>query len=146
MSLPKKGLRSIEVNGKTYNWTIRKRPTSGKTYHLKKLTAAIQIETELKRGLLRVDFGVSPPNNWRNPHKTSITPQTIELVIKKALKEGWDPFQTGTYEMIYPIEFVPDPNPPDPEHAQYDIRWDSVKMNLAEKNSNNEQETDDSES
>ena len=145
MSLPKKGLRSIVINGETYNWTIRKRPTSGKTYNFKKLSAAVQLETDMERGLLVVDFGVSPANSWRNPHKTSITPHLIELVVKKALDEGWKPFQTGTYEMIYPIEFIPDPNTKYPEHANQDSRWDSVKIDLVRKEFESKQNNERSE-
>ena len=80
MSLTRKGLRKITVQDNNYEWTIRKRSTSGKIYSHKKLVAAVQIETELNRGLLVVDFGVSPPNTPTNPHKTSITPKTIEDV------------------------------------------------------------------
>ncbi len=124
MSISRKGLRKITVEGNNYEWSIRKSSTSGKLYHKKKLTTAIQIETDLERGLLVVDFGVSPPSNWRNPHKTSVTPKTIETVIKLALSEGWNPFKSGTYELNYPLEFVPDPENPF-SHAKYDIRWDN---------------------
>jgi len=86
MSLSKKGLRKIEVNGNTYQWTIRKRATSGIFYQKKKLIAAIQIETDSERGLLVVDFGISPPSTWRNPHKTSVTPKTIASAIENALE------------------------------------------------------------
>ena len=139
MSLTRKGLRKITVQDNNYEWTIRKRSTSGKIYSHKKLVAAVQIETELNRGLLVVDFGVSPPNTPTNPHKTSITPKTIEEVIKKAISEGWDPHQTGTFEMIYPLEFIPDPNKTT-EHAKYDTRWDSVTQELGRKEFDNKHE------
>ena len=121
MSLPGKGLRKITVGSDNYEWTIRKRPTSGKIYHHKKLTAAIQIETVSKRGLLVVDFGVSPPNTWRNPHKTAVMPKTIEAVIKIALESGWDPLKSGTFELVYPVVFMPDPDSLAPD-AGHDIR------------------------
>lgn len=123
MSLPKKGLRRIVIDDHTYEWTIRKRATSGELYHKKKLVAAIQVATDLNRGLLVVDFGVSPPGNWRNPHKTSVTPKTIELAIKKAIIEGWDPWKKGTSNLNYPIEYVPSTDNDSP-NAEFDIRSD----------------------
>lgn len=130
MSLSKKGLRKITVGDDTYNWTIRKRLTSGQLYSHKKLTAAIEIVTEeKKRGLLLVDFGVSPPRNMPNPHHTAVTPKTIETVIRKALKEGWNPRESGTREMLFPIKFVPHPNAKY-EVEKYDTRWDEVVQNM----------------
>lgn len=123
MSLSKTGLRKITVNEQTYHWTIRPRKTSGWNYTAKKLVAAIEIDTESERGLLVVDFGVSPPNTETNPHKTAVTPKTIESAILAALKEGWDPFKKGTYQTKYPLKFVPDPNSPYPGHSNYDTRW-----------------------
>lgn len=123
MSLPRKGIRKITVQGNNYEWTIRKYPTSGELYHKKKLVAAIQIATDEGRGLLVVDFGVSPPGNWRNPHKTSVTPIIIESVIKKAIEGGWNPLKKGTQNMSFPLKFIPDPENPSP-NAGSDIRWD----------------------
>lgn len=123
MSLSKTGLRKIIVNGQTYHWTIRPRKTSGWSYTAKKLVAAIEIDTESERGLLMVDFGVSPPNTEINPHKTAVTPKTIEYAILAALNEGWSPFKKGTYQIRYSLNFVPDPNSHHPEHSNYDTRW-----------------------
>ena len=61
MSLSKTGLRSLKIAENTYNWTIRKRKTSGEIYYHKKLTAAIQLQTYSEKGLWVVDFGVSRP-------------------------------------------------------------------------------------
>lgn len=123
MSLPRKGLRKITVQGSKFEWTIRKRPTSGQLYHKKKLLAAVQIVSESDKGLLLIDFGVSPPGNWRNPHKTSVTPQIIEAAITKALKEGWDPLKKATYEISFLLQYIPDPENLSP-NAEFDIRWD----------------------
>jgi hypothetical protein len=124
MSLSKTGLRKITVDDQQYEWTIRQRDTSGQNYETKKLKAAIQLVTDAKRGLLMVDFGVSPPHTWRNPHKTAITPKLIEKVIRIALEDGWNPLTTGNYEMRHQVEFIPDSDSPSGEHALYDIRWD----------------------
>lgn len=123
MSLSKTGLRRITVNNQTYEWTIRPRKTSGENYSIKKLIAAIQIADKSERGVLLVDFGVSPPNSETNPHKTAVTPKTIESVILNALDEGWNPFKSGTFQLKYPLEFIPDPNSPFPGHSNYDTRW-----------------------
>src|SRR6478609_3679076 len=119
MSLPQKGLRKITIDGNIYEWTIRHRSTSGILYHKKKLIAAIQIKTDSDRGKLIVDFGVSPPNSWRNPHKTAVEPKTIEAAITTAIKKGWDPMKKGTFELNFPIQFIPDPNA-GTEHSKYD--------------------------
>lgn len=123
MSLPKTGLRKISVAETAFVWTIRKRPTSKTPYYRKKLIAAIQLVTDSPRGLLLVDFGVSPPGIAANPHKTSVTPKTIELAVKMALEKGWDPAKPLTVEMDYPLTFVPDPNSKF-EESKYDVRWD----------------------
>lgn len=123
MSLAKTGLRKITVDDQQYEWTIRERDTSGRNYERKKLKAAIQIAGASKRGLLLVDFGVSPPHTWRNPHKTAVTPKLIESAIRVVLENGWNPLEKGNFELTYSIPFVPDPDGI-PGHAEYDIRWD----------------------
>lgn len=110
MSLPRTGLRKVVVDEVVYEWTIRPRKTSGSQYHLKRLTAAIQLQTDLKRGLLVVDFGVTPPGNWRNPHETSVTPQIIRQAVRKAIEQGWNPAATGTFQLECPLIYIPGPD------------------------------------
>lgn len=102
MSLPKTGLRKISVREMAFVWTIRKSRSSS---YRKTMIAAIQLDTDSDKGLLRVDFRVLLPGNVTISHKTSVTPKTIEL----ALEKGWEPAKKGTFKLSYPLEFVPDP-------------------------------------
>jgi hypothetical protein len=122
MSLSKTGLRRLKIGENIYNWAIRKRKTSGEIYYHKKLTAAIQLQTNSEKGLLVVDFGVSPPNTPANPHKTAVTPQIIKNAIDMALQKGWKPREKTTFSLDYPLLFVPDPKGL-AGHSEYDTRW-----------------------
>lgn len=121
MSLAKKGLRTIVVDGEVYEWTICMQATSSKAYHIKALKAAIQSADPSEKGILLVDFGVSPPGNKTNPHKTSVTPQIIAKVIKMGISKGWNR-KKGNFKIIYPLKFVPDLQNPSP-NRNYDMRW-----------------------
>lgn len=91
MSLPRKGLRKIEIGGVTYEWLIRKKPTYSQGLQHASMNVAIQLQTDSERCLLVVDLVVSRPDNWINPHQTGVHPKLIETIINSALEAGWIP-------------------------------------------------------
>lgn len=106
MSIPRRGIRKIRVDDIQYEWNIHHRERRDAFYDLNRLVAGIQLATEGERGVLVVDFGVTPPGNKRDPHKTSVTPKTIEEVIRKAISDGWKPNLKSTFKMDFKIPYV----------------------------------------
>ncbi|MFT6922394.1 MAG: hypothetical protein ACJA1C_001399 [Crocinitomicaceae bacterium] len=89
MSLPSKGLRKVEFDGLTYEWTIRKKPTYMQGVAGTGMKISIQLKTDSDRSLLSVDLGFTRPDNWLQSHKTAVTPKHIVSIIDRALKAGW---------------------------------------------------------
>ncbi len=90
MALPRKGIRSIEVEGHTYGWLIRSKPTHSQGAFQSPMTIGIQ-ELECKNPkVLHVTLNIDRPDNWINGHQTQITPNIIRRIIKGASEKGWE--------------------------------------------------------
>ncbi|MEJ2610179.1 MAG: hypothetical protein P8179_08845 [Candidatus Thiodiazotropha sp.] len=89
MTLPKKGLRKIELEGKQYGWLIRRKPTYRQAILESTMTIAIQEINCLTPKVLHVELNVSRPDNWISKHQTQITSATIKNIITEARKSGW---------------------------------------------------------
>ncbi|WP_444905024.1 hypothetical protein ACJJIU_10020 [Microbulbifer sp. CnH-101-E] len=91
MSIPKKGSRKIEVEGKAFRWTIRKKPTySQATSPDHGLKAAVE-KYENPASILNINFQVPRNDSWESLGKVEIGPRHIAQCIKEALSSGWDP-------------------------------------------------------
>jgi hypothetical protein len=89
MGLPKKGLRTIEVEGKRYGWLIRKKPTYSQGVFECAMAIGIQeLDCETPK-VLHVLLNISRPDNWIQEHKTAITPAIVENIIRSAKENGW---------------------------------------------------------
>lgn len=95
MSLPQKRLRKIVVAGTTYEWLIRKKPTTSQKVRESSMTMAIQLKTDSERCLLLVDFVISRPDNSEFQHQTGVNPKLVQVIIESALEAGWVPNQNG---------------------------------------------------
>lgn len=102
MSLPKKGSRTIEMEGSTYLWRIRKKPTYSQKLGTPMLVAIQRIEP-LALSVLVVNCAVSRPNNVLSPHQTGITPAMVRDMIDEALKAGWRPEASTSFAHAYPV-------------------------------------------
>lgn len=104
MSLPKKGLRKIVVAGTTYEWSIRKQPTTSQKMRESNMTMAVQLKTESDSSLLSVNFVIPRPDNSEVKHQTGINPKLVKIVIESALEAGWIPDQKGpTFHHKFPL-------------------------------------------
>ena len=90
MSIPKKGSRRINVDGRQYAWLIRKGPTNVQAAFKTPLRVAIQSCAEGARSVLIVNLRVSRSDNWLGQHQTGLTPAAVEDIIKRALSAGWE--------------------------------------------------------
>ncbi|MFO7566880.1 MAG: hypothetical protein R6X02_29825 [Enhygromyxa sp.] len=103
MTLPKKGRRRVELDGRGYHWLIRKQPTYCQGALGSSMTMAIELADAAVNGTLLVEFGISRPDNWLAPHQTSVTPKVVREIIAAALAAGWQPETAGTFELRYPL-------------------------------------------
>lgn len=102
MSIPRRGIRPVTLDGKAYEWSIRRKPTYSQAAFETSMTLAVQSADLTEKCVLLVNLQVSRPDNWMSPHQTAITPAKVRAAIHKALLEGWDPAAT---ESPFRIDF-----------------------------------------
>ena len=102
MSLPKKGSRTIEVEGSTYLWRIRKKPTYSQDLGTPMLVAIQRIKPHAL-SVLVVNCAVSRPDNVLSPHQTGITPAMVSEMIGQAIAAGWRPETSTSFTHAYPV-------------------------------------------
>lgn len=95
MAIPKKGSRAIVVEGESYRWTVRRRPSYIQAISQGPLSFAVELETSGQTTLV-VTVNVSRPDNWVGSPSKAITPATVEGAIRKALQQGWQPSENGS--------------------------------------------------
>ncbi len=102
MSLPKKGSREINVEGTSYRWLVRARPTYTQACQDGPMVAAVEQENT-KGATLSIKFKWQRPDVAINMYPNSVTPKLVELCIKSAISEGWKPSESGP-AFIYECE------------------------------------------
>lgn len=94
MSIPKKGSRLIVVQGATYRWNVRRKPS-----YLQALAQApwiLAIEPVQQAGCtLVVRLSQAHPKNWMGLPSPSLTPRIVAAFVQQALSKGWQPHQAG---------------------------------------------------
>ncbi len=95
MTLPKKGSRRITVDGVTYRWAIRKKPTYGEYLKWGGIRAVVEL-FDSPESILAIDFPFARPDahGFQNGH--SVTPAMIAESIRQSVSDGWDPSVKGT--------------------------------------------------
>lgn len=94
MSIPKKGSRLIAVDGVTYRWRIRRKPTYCQANSWGPLTFAVEAADGPGRVLL-VSLPCSRPDAWLGERAMAVRPALVSATIRRALNHGWAPHQTG---------------------------------------------------
>ncbi len=87
MTLPKKGFRTIKVNGDRFMWRVRK-----KISVVEEMGCPLVIPIQYEKGgqLLLINTDYHRLATIGNPNLIkSITPTWIEKCIKKAIIQGW---------------------------------------------------------
>ncbi|MEZ4384806.1 MAG: hypothetical protein R3A79_25980 [Nannocystaceae bacterium] len=105
MTLPKRGSRVVEVDGRAFRWMIRARPGEAAAAGEAVMTVAVEL-AEAPRGTLVVDCGITRPDNARWPHQTAVTPKVVRAAITRALGQGWEPERPGVFTSRY--QLIPD--------------------------------------
>ncbi len=93
MGIPKRGRRTVDVDGAEYGWYVRKRGTYLQNVGDTPMTVAIERQRPKSPtpSALIVQLSVTRPDNWIETHQTGVLPRDIRLMIAQAMAEGWNP-------------------------------------------------------
>jgi hypothetical protein len=94
MSIPRKGSRRITVDGQTYLWRVRGKPTYSQALAWTPLMVGVEQEG-VRGSTLIIRLDAAHPSNWVNAPRKAVTPGVVEAHIRTALKQGWEPTARG---------------------------------------------------
>ncbi|MET7437291.1 hypothetical protein ACWERY_28955 [Streptomyces sp. NPDC004082] len=107
MALVKKGSRRITVDGITYRWRIRRRPTYCQALLWSPLTYAVEL-ADSPGSTLVVTTNQPHPNNWRIESASAVVPYAVADGIRIAQANGWTPEMPGSpFHLDQSEGFVP---------------------------------------
>jgi hypothetical protein len=94
MAIRKAGSRRIVVDGVSYLWRVRRRPTycQGNAWGL--LSLCVQ-RVEHPGATLVVKLDRPRPDNWFGLPSMAVRPSDVAGLVRKALEAGWRPGATG---------------------------------------------------
>lgn len=96
MALPKKGTRTITVEGVRYRWLIRKQPTYCEGAFATHFSVAVERAEPPGACALLLGAGFPRPDNWLGEPSISVTPRLVAASIRAALAAGWRPERKGS--------------------------------------------------
>lgn len=109
MALVKKGSRLINVDGTTYRWRLRGRPTYDQGLVWSPLTYAVE-HAATPGTTLVVTTNQPHPSNWYGTHGSPILPAQVVHSIRTALADGWTPASPGSpFQLDQSAGFVKSP-------------------------------------
>ncbi|MFD7026584.1 hypothetical protein ACFWAR_00935 [Streptomyces sp. NPDC059917] len=95
MALVKKGSRLITVDGTTYRWRLRGRPTYDQGLVWSPLTYAVE-HAEAPGTTLVITTNQPHPSNWFGTQGSPVLPTQVADSIRMALTAGWTPENPGS--------------------------------------------------
>ncbi len=95
MALVKKGSRTIVVDGVTYRWRLRKRPTYSQGLVWSPCTFAVEHVDGSGRTLV-VRTNRPHAGNWAGGTPEAVVPSVVAGAIQLALRRGWKPTRPGS--------------------------------------------------
>src|SRR5437879_4173346 len=95
MALGRKGARQIVVNGTTYRWRLRRRPTYSQALCWSPCTYAVE-HAEHPGSTLVVTTNQPHPGNWFGHQAKPVLPSNVASAIELALSQGWAPTAQGS--------------------------------------------------
>jgi hypothetical protein len=101
MTLAVKGSRRITVDGVTYRWSVRRRPTYCQANGWSPLTFAVG-HAEQPGPVLVVSMPCAHPGNWIGLPSQPVLPGTVASCIRQAVAAGWRPGQPGPAFKLLP--------------------------------------------
>ncbi|MFC8856870.1 hypothetical protein ACFT5D_27885 [Streptomyces sp. NPDC057144] len=94
MALGRKGARLIVVEGTSYRWRLRRRPTYAQGLAWSPCTYAAE-HADTPKSLLVVTSNRSHPSNWVGREAEPVLPSDVARAIERALRTGWTPTAEG---------------------------------------------------
>ncbi|WP_173127558.1 hypothetical protein [Kibdelosporangium persicum] len=94
MTLVKKGSRYLDVDGVTYRWRLRGRPTYSQGNVWGPLRFAVEL-AEQPGATLVVTTNQPHPSNWMGAPARPVLPSHVARAVRTALAEGWQPASPG---------------------------------------------------
>ncbi|MFG3345749.1 hypothetical protein ACGF1Z_11890 [Streptomyces sp. NPDC048018] len=95
MALTKKGSRLITVDGTTYRWRLRGRPTYAQGLAQSSLTYAVE-RADDPGATLVVTTDRPHPGNWWGAPSAPVLPSQVADTVRAALARGWTPGNPGS--------------------------------------------------
>ncbi|MBP2322847.1 hypothetical protein JOF56_003232 [Kibdelosporangium banguiense] len=95
MTLVKKGSRYIDIDGTTYRWRLRGKPTYSQGNCWSSMTFAVERAEEPGMTLV-VDTGRPHTANWSGVPTAPVLPTEVTRAVRKALAAGWQPGRRGS--------------------------------------------------
>jgi hypothetical protein len=90
MTMPRKGSRLITVDGTTYRWAVRPKPTYCQGLDWGPLTFAVE-QADTPGQVLSVATRSPRLDNWLSLPGKPVTPRIVEQSVRTALATGWEP-------------------------------------------------------
>jgi hypothetical protein len=94
VALVRKGSRQIVVDGITYRWRVRRKPTYSQGNGWTPLTFAVEDATAPGTTLV-ARTGRAHTRNWRGLPTKPVAPADVVLAIRTARSQGWTPAASG---------------------------------------------------
>ncbi|MFI7404783.1 hypothetical protein ACIBW9_30615 [Streptomyces sp. NPDC049541] len=95
MAIGRKGSRRIVVDGTTYHWRLRRRPTYDQALCDRPCTYAVQ-HADTPGTTLVVTTNQPHASNWFGAPSVPVLPSDVAAAIASALRQGWSPTQQGS--------------------------------------------------
>ncbi|GGT31803.1 hypothetical protein [Streptomyces purpureus] len=108
MALARKKSRTVVVDGVTYRWRVRRRPTYSQGMGWSTLAYAVARAEEPGSTLL-VRTGRAHPGQWLGGPGAVVLPGEVARAVRTGIAAGWRPERAGV-----PVRVELDSTPPDP--------------------------------
>lgn len=95
MTLNRKGLRRITVDGVPYRWKVRPRATECTGLNMRPFTYAVSHDGP-GGAILVVTTNHFRPDNWFDAPAPPVLPADVAATIRLALARGWEPAADGS--------------------------------------------------
>ncbi|MEV8560043.1 hypothetical protein AB0478_27045 [Streptomyces sp. NPDC051917] len=96
MALPRKGARHIVVDGTTYRWRLRRRPTYAQSMAWTPGTFAVEHADSPGTTLVVTTGHAHPGNRLGHACVPPVRPADVAVAVRRALREGWNSTSPGS--------------------------------------------------
>ena len=101
MSIPRKGSRTIMIEGEEFRWLVRRKVTfSQMDYGNGKIHVAIE-HAQASGATLHVETDRPHPKDWGTLKVEPVTPSDVCQWISLAIDKGWHPKTAGPTYKVY---------------------------------------------